>query len=511
MKHQTSENKRIAKNTVYLYLRTFLTMLITLYTSRVVLAVLGTDDYGTYNVVGGIAASFTFLSSMLSNATQRYLNFAIGRDDADGANRVFNMNMLIYVVYGVCSVVLVEAGGLWFINHKMVIAPERMGAAYVCLHSTVVILFVSLVSSVYESVLIARENMKVYAYMGIYDAATKLGIVYLISALTFDKLVMYALLMAAMHISARLIPTVYTMRHYAETRISYFWDKARFREMSKFIGWNFFGTTVFILNDQGMNMLLNIFFGPVVNAARGLSLQVKNAVSNFSVGFFTAVRPQIVKSYAAGENERFLQLIFGSGKYTLYLLWLLCLPVMMRVDCILTVWLGQVPEWTGQFVIWILIFNILNSSFCDPVWQGMQAIGSLQRYVLVGSTIYLLAFPLTWGAFAMGCSPLLAFQILVGVRIAYYLITIRIFRKHVWFAYADYARVLLWPVVKVVSVSTALSLLVDACLPEGVLPSVLSCLACAAIVGTSVLLVGIGTEERKMLSRIIKKKLCRES
>lgn len=504
-----NNNKKIVKNTLYLYIRTFFTMLISLYTSRVVLSVLGVNDYGIYNVIGGIAGSFSFLSSMLSNATQRYLNVAIGQNDKKEANHVFNMNMLIYLIYAFVSILIVEIGGAWFIENKMILAPERVDAAYWCLHSTVIILFVSLVSSVYESVLIARENMKVYAYMGIYDAIMKLLIVFIVSIITFDKLKTYAVLIALMSISARLIPTIYTIIHYEETKLKYYWDTYSFKIMSKFISWNFIGTVVFILNDQGMNMLLNMFFGPAVNAARGLSVQVKTAVSNFAMGFFTAVRPQIVKSYAAGDTSRFIELIFNSGKFTFFLLWLVCLPVMLRINSILMFWLGNVPDWTSQFVIWILIFNLLNCSFCDPMWQGMQAIGNLKKYVAIGSFIYLLAFPTTWIAFRLGGSPLLAFQILVIVRIVYFIATMQIFRSYSYFSLSKYALSVLYPVLKVVLLSLIVSLIIDEVMPNNFIASVFLCLLTVVIVFSSVLIVGLNKNERVVLLETIKKKLCR--
>lgn len=484
-------------------------MLISLYTSRVVLSVLGVNDYGIYNVIGGIAGSFSFLSSMLSNATQRYLNVAIGQNDKKEANHVFNMNMLIYLIYAFVSILIVEIGGAWFIENKMILAPERVDAAYWCLHSTVIILFVSLVSSVYESVLIARENMKVYAYMGIYDAIMKLLIVFIVSIITFNKLKTYAVLIALISITSRLIPAIYTLVHYEETKLKFYWDAYNFKSMSKFIGWNFINTVVFILNDQGMNMLLNMFFGPAVNAARGLSVQVKSAVSNFAMGFFTAVRPQIVKSYAAGDTSRFTELIFNSGKFTFFLLWLICLPVMLRIDNILLFWLGNVPDWTAQFVIWILIFNLINCSFCDPMWQGIQAIGELKKYVAIGSFIYFLAFPITWIAFKFNGSPLLAFQILVLVRICYFTITTLIFRKYSYFSLYKYTQSVLSPVLKVVIVSLILSFLINEVMPYDFISTVIVCLLTVFLVGFSIYIVGLNLNERVLLLETIKKKLCR--
>ena len=486
-------------------------MLISLYTSRVVLSVLGVEDYGIYNVVGGIAGSFNFLSSMLSNATQRYLNMAIGQNDRRRSNQVFNMNLLIFFSYAIISILFVEIGGHWFIENKMSIEAERVDAAYFCLHATAIVLFISLLSTVYESVLIARENMKVYAYIGIYDAVVKLAIVYILSFLSFDKLIVYSILMAIMSITVKLIPTIYTIKYYEETKIKFYWEQTSFRSMLNFISWNFISTIVFIMNDQGMNMLLNIFFGPAVNAARGLSVQVKNAVCNFAMGFFTAVRPQIVKSYAAGDVSRFLDLIFNSGKFTFYLLWLLCLPVMLHAENILHFWLGNVPEWTSEFIIWILIFNLINSSFCDPMWQGMQAIGILKKYVCVGSIIYILAFPLTWIAFKLDCSPLLAFQILVVIRVIYFIITTYIFRQYVPFSCRMYLNNVFIPITKVVVTSFIASTFISQFMSSHFIVTILSCIINVVFVLLSIYFVGLTRKEKDLVLVTIKNKLIRKS
>lgn len=509
MAQNNAQNKRIVKNTIYLYVRTFFTMLISLYTSRIVFKVLGVDDYGIYNVVGTIAASFSFLSSTLSNATQRYLNFAIGENNMEKANKLFNMNFLIYLIYSVVAVIIIEVGGTWFIENKMVISPERVNAAYWVLHATSVTLFFSLLSSVYESVLIARENMKIYAYMGIYDAVAKLGIVFLISFLTVDRLILYGVLMALMSVSARMIPAVYSIRHYSETKLHFYWNREWFKDMFKFTGWNVMGTSVFILNDQGINMLLNMFFGPIVNTARGLSMQVKNSVTSFAMGFFTAVRPQIVKSYAAGETDRFIQLIFNSGKYTFYLLWLFSLPVLLRIDELLAIWLGNVPEWTSEFILWIFIFNLINCSLCDPLWQGIQAIGKMKNYVLYGSIIYSFAFPLSWMAFKMGHGPLAAFQIVVMCRVVYFICAMIIFRKYVEFSAAEYLKTVILPIVYVVVVSLFFSYLIDKCLPQDIVYTFISCAVTLIVVAISVLCVGVKKDERLLIINAVKKKICR--
>lgn len=509
MSPQEAQNKLIVKNTMYLYIRTFLTMLLSIYTSRVVLQVLGVQDYGLYNVIGGIAASFSFLSSTLANATQRYLNVAIGIQDYDKANQIFNINLIIYLIYAIFAVILVEIGGTWFIEHKMVVAPERVAAVYYTLHATSIVLVFTLIAAVYESILIARENMRIYAYVGMYDAVMKLVIICLISYLAVDKLKAYAVLMAMMVISAKLIPAWYCLRHYPEAKLKYRWDQGQFKSMFKFIGWDFLGTSVFILNDQGMNMLLNAFFGAAVNAARALSMQVKGAISSFSSGFFTAIRPQIIKSYAAGDHTRFKQLIFSSTKYTFYLLWLVSLPIMLRVNELLAIWLRDVPEWTGEFVVWICIFNLFNSSFCDPIWQGMQAVGHIKRYVVVGSLVYLAAFPITWGLFQLGAKPLVAFQIIVFVRILYFFITTSIFSKYTKLSGKEYMTKTVAPILKVTTISMVTAYGVNQLFPENIPSTLMACVAMVILIGVLILWVGMNRTERLLLLTHIKQPRCK--
>lgn len=508
MADNSKNNKRIAKNTLYLYMRMFFTMAIALYTSRVILDVLGVDDYGIYNVVGSIASSFILLSSTLSNATQRYLNYEMGSGNTTRLGQVFNMSILIYFVFALVSLLFIELGGRWMIYNKLTIPADRIDAALWVLHSTSITLFITLMSTVYESVLIARENMKVYAYIGMYDAIMRLVIVLLISVLSFDKLKIYAVFVSLVILSERIIPVYYTIKNYEETKLKYFWDKHRFVEMFKFTGWNFIGTSVFILNDQGINILLNMFFGPVVNAARALSVHVKQAVTNFATGFFTAVRPQIVKSYASGDIQYFTKLIYNSSKYSFFLLWIICLPVMIRIESLLDFWLKEVPDLTGQFVIWILIFSLINS-LCDPFWQAIQAVGNLSKYVMIGSFVYLLAFPLSWAAFRMGGSAILTFQILAIVRLIYLGVVITIFKQYVPISIVQYFKDVISPIIVVVVSTTTCSIFIDKFLPESFVFSILSCGITFITASACIISFGIDKSERNRLFKVIKKRVCK--
>lgn len=508
MNNNSTKNKKIAKNTLFLYLRTLFTMLISLYTSRIVLEKLGISDYGIYNVVGGISSSFVFLSSALSNATHRYLNYEIGRGNQTKLNQIFNLNFIIYFTYAIISILIIDSGGLWLVNNKLTIPLERLAAAKWILHSTSISLFFTILCSVYESVLISRENMKIYAYIGMFDAIIKLIIAFSLTLVSVDKLKLYAILLLLATLISKSILIIYAIKNYTETKLKFFWNRKIFIEMFSFSGWNLLDASIFLLNDQGINLLLNIFFGPAINAARGVSLQIKSAITNFSSGFLLAMRPQIVKSYASEDIEYFKSLIYNCGKFTFFLLWIICLPVILRVSDILAIWLKDVPEMATHFVIWMLIFSLINS-LCDPFWQGIQAVGILKKYVLIGNSIYFLAFPLSYIAFKLGASSVATYQIIAMIRLIYLFAVFYIFKQYVTIKLHEYSRLVLYPIIKVVLVSTMISVPINNIIPsEHFIFTLASCICVFLISVISIWTVGIDKDERKLIYNNIISKLC---
>ena len=499
--------ERIARNTIFLYIRTFFTMLISLYTSRVVLRILGVEDYGIYNVVGGISASFAFLSAALSNATHRYLSYEIGCNNETRLNQIFSQNLIIYSLYALISFLLIELGGRWLVCYKLNIPLERINAAMWVLHSTSVTLCITILSSVYESVLVSRENMKMYAYIGVYDSIIKLVLVFTISVISYDKLILYSILITIAISSSKIFLYLYAKRKYLETSFKFYWNGATFKEIFKFSGWNLFDAFVFLLNDQGINMLLNIFFGPTINAARGISLQVKSAVLNFSSGFLTAMRPQIVKSYSSGDIIYFRSLVYNCGKYSFFLLYMLSLPIIMRIQPILNFWLGDVPSMTAQFVIWMLVFNLINS-LCDPFWQGIQAVGDLKWYVLLGNSVYILVFPISYIALKLGGSPVITFQIVAIIRLIYLAVVLLVFNRYVKINFVEYVTRVLIPIVKVMTVSLMSTALVSYLITDiSILCVLLTCVINVIIIILAIVLFGMNVNERSILIDKIKSTL----
>lgn len=499
-------NKRIAKNTLMLYIRMLLIMAVTLYTSRVVLEVLGVEDFGIYNVTGGIATSFVFFSSSLSNATQRYLNFELGKNNLVGANNVFNISIFVYIVISCAVVILSVAIGPWLLNDVLVIPILRLEAAYWVFYAMVLVLVITLVGSVFDSVLIARENMSVYAYVSVFEAVAKLLVVFMLTFANFDKLKLYAVLLLLICIFIKSITAFICIRKYPECRLRYYWNKNLFRQMFAFIGWNGFGSAVWMVNEQGMNVLLNMFFGPVVNAARGIAAQVNAAVNNFSNNFYTAVRPQIVKSYAVGDLVHFTQLLLGSSRYSFFLIWMICLPVLMRVDYILDLWLENVPEYASSFVCWILLYSCVNI-LTNPFWSAIQAVGKLKYYIIIGSTVYLAAFPISYIFLEFGFSPVVTFQVLIAVRVAYLFVIIGIVKRYVSFSYLRYMIEVLWPIVKVGILSIGIMYYVNFLFAQDFLSLVAVCIISVIVTSAVIWLLGLTYGERQFVLQKIKLKL----
>jgi len=501
---QPVDNKRIAKNTLFLYIRMGISMLISLYTSRAILQILGVEDLGIYNVVGSITSLFSWLSGSLANSTQRYLNFEIGANNKSKLNCIFKQSFWIYVIFAIISLVIVELGGQWFIYHKLVIPADRLDASIWILHATSFTLAITLIGSVYDAVLIARENMKIYAYIGLADVALRLGIVYLLLIFPFDKLKVYAVLLSIVFCINKIITIIYCRRHYSETNIKWYWNKGLVREMGAFIGWNSVGTVVFIVNNQGLDFLLNMFFGPVVNAAKAISNQVRNVVLNFTSNFLTSVRPQIVKSYSANAIDDFINLIFRSSRYLFLISWAIGFCIIIRISDILSYWLEIVPDYTAPFCVWTLIFIMINV-ICDPISCAFQAIGKQKKYVLYGSIVYILAFPLSYAAYKYGMSPTWSFIILAVIRAVYLVVVSYLLRSFVKFSYRAYLKHVIWPIIAVVAISITVALPIDSLFSHSLAGTILSVISCFATVSIIMFFIGINSSERTFVTtRLIK-------
>lgn len=395
--------KSIAKNTVFLYIRSIVVMAVGIYTSRVVLQTLGVEDYGVYNVIGGFVAMFSILSASLVNASQRFISFEMGKDNPQ-MSRIFSGTISIHLLLALIVLVLFESFGLWFLNTQLNISADRMYAANWVFQCSVLTFCINLISVPYNASIIAHERMNVFAYISIYEAFAKLGIVYLLYVTGYDKLIVYAILMLVIAVSLRLLYGYYCSRHFEECKFHFVIDKPLFKEMMGFIGWNFFGSTAGILSTQGINILINIFFGVTLNAARGLADQVNNAINTFVNNFMTAMNPQITKSYAAGDYEYMKSLMVRGAKYSAVLYWLIALTVFVESDEILDIWLVEVPNYASLFLRLTIIYSIFKS-LANPIYVGMLATGNIRNYQLIMGGLNISAFVLCYIFFVSGLGP----------------------------------------------------------------------------------------------------------
>ena len=398
-------NRRIARNTLLLYVRMLFTMLVSIYTSRVVLDVLGVDDYGLYQTVGGIVGFLAFINGALSGGSSRFLTFALGRNDRKKLEETFSTTFLIHLALAGAIAVLAETVGIWFLHHQLQIAPERLEAAVYVFHLSIVTAFFNLVQTPFSAAIIAHEKMGVYAYVSIFEVTLKLLVVYLLGLGDFDKLVLYATLLCILQVGLVLFYLGYSRCTFSEVRFSVSCSRPVLREMLGYSGWNLLGSISVSLNNQGILILLNMFFTPAVVASRAVSLQVKMAADQFVNNFRTAVNPQIIKKYAADDAAGSRRLLLSSTKYSFYLMLLLGLPICLMADPLLHIWLKEVPPYAVPFLriaIMTSVFNVFSSSF----YTAFAATGRMRENALSSPITGILCFLSVWLMFRSGAGPL---------------------------------------------------------------------------------------------------------
>lgn len=376
-----SENSRIAKNTVFMYVRMAITMVVGLYTSRVVLRVLGVEDYGLYNVIGGIISLFTVLNAALVNTTSRFITVSLAKGNAHETRQIFNMSFLLHLAVGVIIVVLGETVGLWYLHSKLVIPEGREFAAEWLYQFTIVSAFLATLVVPYNASIVAHERLNVYATIQIIDVFINLGIVVVLQYVSFDKLIFYALLILLLKVFDIVVNILYCYQHFYEVKFLLYWNWKKLQEILSFVGWASVGSFTAMFYSQGINLLLNAFSGPAANAARGLTVHVTSVVRQVAVNIQTAINPQIIKTHSSGEIPRMHTLVCASSRYCYYMLLIIILPVMFETKFILQLWLGSVPDYTVNFIRIILI-SIIFDAFVNPMYTANLASGKLNIYYL---------------------------------------------------------------------------------------------------------------------------------
>lgn len=414
----SANNKRIAKNTLLLYLRSVFLILINLYTSRVILQALGVQDYGIYNVVGGMVTMFTMLSNTMASASQRFITYALGERDSDKLKKVFTTSITLHAVLGFIIIFLIESVGVWFLYNKLSIPTERLDVAFWVLQFSIATLFVNIISVPFNATIIAHERMSAFAYISILDGVLKLAIAMLILLTSADRLILYAALMFAVALLLRFIYSIYSHRHFEETRhIRLHIEHGLFREMFSFAGWNLFGNGSALLRNQGIDILLNMFFGVTVNAAKGVSNQVLHAITQFVQNFQTAVNPQLTMSVAQSDTQRTHFLIMQGGRFSFFLLCLFVIPLIMVTPQVLSLWLVEVPQWAVEFIRWTLIYQLWDTLSRFLV-TAMLATGEIRNYQIVVGGTKLLAVPMAYVWLLLGGSPLVGIWVNIILELA---------------------------------------------------------------------------------------------
>jgi O-antigen/teichoic acid export membrane protein len=499
---ETTSNKRVAKNTVYLYIRMLLVMIVSIYTSRIVLENLGIEDYGIYNVVGSVVTMFAFLKTALAGATHRYVAYSLGQGDAFRLKVVFSNSLLLHVIIALLIVFMAESIGLWFLYNKLVIPEIRFDAALWAFQFSIFVCFIGVVEVPFDAEIIAHERMGIYAYVAIVDVFVKLGIAFLLAFTQWDKLIFYAALLFLLELIKLFFYYFYCRLSFNEVRISYIKDYPLMKEMSMFAGWNLFGHFASAIYAQGLNILLNIFFGPIVNAARGISVSVNAAVHGFITNFQTAVMPQITKSFASQDLERYRELIFMSSKFSFYLYLIIAFPVFLEIDTILGVWLVEVPAHANNFIRLVLIGGT-TSAFFSPINHACLATGHNRLFISIRGLTTLIIIPVSYILLLFIEKPEVVYFVEVIVLFVSIFIQIRIAQPHTGVSIRDCLDNVIYRCLITFVICTPLPSFLYLMLPSNYIVFFVVCISCVMASLLSIYFVGLNRKEKSfVLSKI---------
>jgi len=478
-------------------------MLVSLYTSRMVLNMLGVEDYGTYNVVGGVVSLLGFFNGAMASATQRFLSFDLGRKDYEQLRKTFNATQVVHVCIAVLVLVLAETFGLWFVNNYLNIPEGRMEAARWVYHFSVLSFMVNIIQVPYNALIIAREQMSVYAYVSILEVALKLLVAFMPTWIAYDKLKLYAVLLFGVSVIVAAIYRLYTRRHFEETKYLLVKDSTLYKTLISYSGWNLFGGMAGVAKGQGVSIILNIFFGTVVNAAQGVANQVNGAINSFVTNFQMASNPQIIKSYAADDKAYMTNLVIRTSKFSFYLLFMLTLPVMLEIDYILKIWLKIVPDYTATFTILILI-NALIDTVSGPLVTSLHATGRIKTYQLTVAIMLILILPITYVLFKLNYPP--QYTYFVSISISIFALSMRLFitKKQIpEFSISLFLREIIFRNIPILIISISIPLLLkinmDPCFLRLIIVSLMSVI-CSI---TTYYFWGLNNNEKKVFRNFI--------
>ena len=506
MDQNAHNTRRIAKNTLVLYVRMLVLMLVGLYTSRVVLSALGENDFGIYDVVGGVVAMFTIISGSLNSAISRFITFEMGKSDPMRLNKVYSTAVAIQLILAVVVVLIAEPVGLWFVRNKMTIDPSRIQAAIWVLHFSLASFVINLMSVPQMASITAHEKMSAYAYIGTMEGLLRLAVAVLISRSSSDRLVLYSALMMVTVLMVRAAYGIYCRRNFPECRYRWVKDALLVKEMFSFAGWNFIGASSGVLRDQGGKILVNLFYGTAVNAARGVAMQLNGAVQGFVTNFMTAVNPQITKSYASGDQGYMYYLISKSSRMSYYLLFVLALPVLFNTGYILDIWLEEVPAHSALFVQLFLIFT-LSESLSNPLITAQLATGNIRNYQLVVGGLQLLNIPVSYAFLKAGAVPEVTVMVAIAISQICFFARLFMLKGMIGLPVGDFLKKVYMNVLGTTALSLAVPFVIHGFLPDTIWGVIISVTLCVISAGLSVLTFGLSRGERHEISCWIKKAL----
>lgn len=497
-------SKRIAKNTLLLYVRMLLLMVISLYTSRVVLKALGIEDFGIYNVVGGVVGMFAIISGSLSASITRFLNYEMGKGSTSNLNHIFCSSVTIQLILSVIVLIVAETIGLWFLNEKMTIPEDRLIATNWVYQLSIFTFIINLISVPYNAVIIAHEKMSVFAYIGIFEGLSKLIIAFTISISPIDHLITYSILMCCIAIVVRLVYGGYCKSHFEECKFKLVFDNKQLKEMFAFAGWNFIGAIAGVLRDQGGNVILNLFCGPVINAAKGISSQVNNAVIGFVTNFTIALNPQITQSYSAGDRAYMQVLMYQGAKFAYCVLFILSLPIIINAPFILKLRLGNYPDYTVSFVRLTLLLSMWES-IASPMSTGLLATGKIKWYQICVGGINLLNIPFSYFFLKLGFSPNIVLVVAIFLSQLALFLRLYFMRKLLGFNIKMFITQIYIRILIVSFLSASVSILVHKKMEPNFVGLIFTSTVCILITLLTIYVFGCNKTERNIVHVSLKK------
>ncbi len=497
--------ERIAKNTLVLYVRMLFLMLIGLFTSREILAALGVEDYGIYNVVGGFVSMFSLVSSALTSSCTRFINYEMGAGNPQRLRTVFSTTVTIQYCLTIIIAILCETIGLWYVNNKMVLPPERLYAANWCFQLSVLSFCLNLIQVPYNAAIVAHEDMKTFAYVSILEGVAKLAICFLIMCSPFDRLIFYAILLFIVSLIIRIIYQVYCRRHYAECKYYFVLNRSFLKQIFNYTGWHLIGNGSAILRYQGVNVVLNLFFGPVLNAAKGVGSQVQSLVTRFAGNFMIALNPQITQSYAKKDYQYMFNLVYRGSRFSFYILFLLGLPVVVNADYLVHLWLKEVPDYAVAFAQLGLI-NAMLQSMSNTLITAQNATGQVRNYQLIVGGLQLLILPLSYLVLYLGFSPLSVLWVSIIMDVVLLLarlymlpFTLKDFKP------TDYFKKVVFKCLVITFLSAIIPFLLKEMMPDNLCTTIMNVLVCILISSLCVYYIGCSCQERMQVNGYINK------